>query len=42
VALDSVELVNLKAQVPVCAQRAPDASECTCSPDAYANTVVRQ
>jgi hypothetical protein len=42
VALDAVELVNLKAQVPVCAQRAPDASECTCSPDAYANTVVRQ
>lgn len=40
VALDKVELTNLKAQVPVCAQLLPDASRCTCSPDAYANTVV--
>jgi len=41
VALDTFQLVNLKAQVPQCAQLLPDASRCTCSPDAYANTVVR-
>jgi hypothetical protein len=41
VALDNVQLVNLKAAIPVCAQVTPDASQCTCSPDAYSNTVVR-
>jgi hypothetical protein len=41
VALDKVQLVNLKAKIPQCAQLLPDASRCTCSPDAYSNTVVR-
>jgi len=42
VALDTVEVVAPgKSMVPVCAQLKPDASQCTCSPDAYTNTVVR-
>lgn len=42
VALDEVALVNLKAALPLCAQasQAQDGSQCTCSPDAYSNTVV--
>lgn len=45
VALDTVQFINLKAQVPVCAQVSPDASQCTCSTPggygpAYPNTVV--
>jgi len=30
VALDQVHFVNTKAQIPICAQHRPDASECTC------------
>lgn len=33
VALDTVQFVNLKAALPVCAQGTPDASSCSCSPD---------
>mmetsp|Transcript_29089 Transcript_29089/g.34301 ORF Transcript_29089/g.34301 Transcript_29089/m.34301 type:complete len:410 (-) Transcript_29089:208-1437(-) len=40
VALDTVQIVNLKSKIPVCAQLTPDASTCTCSPDAYSNTVI--
>lgn len=39
VALDNVEIKNIKNSLPICAQITPDASQCTCSPDAYSNTV---
>jgi hypothetical protein len=40
VALDDVSIINLKSKLPLCAQLTPDASTCTCSPDAYSNTVI--
>jgi hypothetical protein len=40
VALDNAHFVNLKAQVPVCAQETPDASRCSCNADAYPNKVL--